>query len=230
MKYIVFDFGKVLGYPTSGNWFITNKFLEEINIKNLDISLVTQAINHNKGLVKDDFSIQNMEEEFVMFRRFYSSVLHILGIVDEKLSEELAHDRVYNFENYTLYDDVKTNLERLSKEYKLIMLTDNWPSIIDYLKEKEIYDYFDKVYVSSIYETKKEGGLFFDIMIRDYDMKEKEAMFIDDSEKLLDIASSKGLEVTMMDRDNNKESKYNRITNISELEVIKNGRGIHTRN
>ena len=37
-KYIILDFGKVLAYPTTGNWDITPKFLELIDINKIDMN------------------------------------------------------------------------------------------------------------------------------------------------------------------------------------------------
>lgn len=36
MKYIIFDFGGVLAYPPTGNWHLTPKLLELIDIAKLD--------------------------------------------------------------------------------------------------------------------------------------------------------------------------------------------------
>ena len=38
VKYIILDFGKVLAYPTTGNWHITPKFIELIDLKKIDIN------------------------------------------------------------------------------------------------------------------------------------------------------------------------------------------------
>lgn len=100
----------------------------------------------------------------------------------------------------------------------MILLSDNWPSVIEYMKEKDIYNYFEKVYVSSIYGQQKKDGMFFDNPIKDFDIKPSEAIFIDDNEKLLDIAITKGLDVKLMDRENKIEnSKYEIINNLNQI-------------
>lgn len=217
IKYIIFDFGKVLGYPKTGKWFITPKFLELINKNDIGINDLKDTISKNKDLVKDDSPIKDLDQEFKMFINFYAKVLNGLGL-DSKLAEEIAKDKVYGNSEYLLYDDVKEILSRLSKKYTLIMLTDNFPSIIDYLKYEEIYDLFDKVYVSSICETSKKEEKFFDMVINDYDIKENEAIFIDDNEDNLDMGAKKKMNVIMLDRENNKESKYQKKSSLEELE------------
>ena len=178
-----------------------------------------EVISKNKYLVKDDLPIKTLEEEYNMFINFYSNILNELQL-DESLAKDIAYDKVYNNSEYLLYDDVKDVLNVLNKKYKLIMLTNNFPSIIDYLKNEDIYDLFDKVYVSSICETSKNEEKFFDMVINDYNIKENEALFIDDFEDNLDIGIRKKLNVVMLDRENKKESKYKKISNLVELEKI----------
>lgn len=216
MKYIIFDFGKVLGYPKTGAWRVTPKFLELV--KDVDLNVLKESFKKNKELVKDDLPIKNLDEEYDMFVRFYSNVLEDLSL-DKELSKEIAYDKVYNNSEYELYDDVLDTLNKLKEDYTLLMLTDNFPSIINYLKHTGIYEIFDKVYVSSICETSKKEDKFFDMVIDDYDIKSGEALFIDDFENNLDLGHKKGFEVVMLDRENKKESKYKRINNLDELEV-----------
>ena len=216
MKYIIFDFGKVLGYPKSGSWFITPKFLELIG--NIDLNKIKDAMLKNKYLIKDDKPIKNLKQECDMFDTFYFNVLEEIGI-DKKLSIEIAYDKVYNNTEYELYDDVIPVLTKLKEKYTLLMLTDNFPSIINYLKHVGIYELFDKVYVSSIYETSKKEDKFFDIVINDYNINENEVIFIDDFENNLDLGNKKGFKTIMLDRDNKKETKYKKINSLYELEV-----------
>lgn len=216
MKYIIFDFGKVLGYPKTGAWFITPKFLELV--QDIDIEVLKETLSKNKKLVRDDMPIKNLDEEYDMFVRFYSNILEDLGL-DKELSKEIAYDKVYDNSEYELYGDVIDTLTNLKEEYTLLMLTDNFPSIINYLKHVGIYELFDKVYVSSICETSKKEDKFYDMVIDDYDIKTGEALFIDDFEDNLDLGNKKGFKTIMLDREDKKESKYKKINNLNELEV-----------
>lgn len=104
------------------------------------MEIVKETISENQYLVKDNHPIKTLEEEYNMFVNFYSNIFANLGL-DKSLARDIAYDKVYNNNEYSLYDDVKDVLN------KLIMLTNNFPSIIDYLKHESIYDLFDKVYV-----------------------------------------------------------------------------------
>ena len=52
----------------------------------------------------------------------------------------------------------------------------------------------------------------------EFNIKEGEALFIDDNELNLDIAKEKGLDVMLMDRENEiKKSKYQIINNLFDI-------------
>lgn len=100
----------------------------------------------------------------------------------------------------------------------MLLLTDNWPDVFISLKEYGISDLFSKIYVSSVYGQLKKDGDFFDNPIRDFNIKNNEAIFIDDNETLLEVASSKGFEVRLMDREGKlKNSKFKIINNLSSI-------------
>ena len=69
-----------------------------------------------------------------------------------------------------------------------------------------------------IYGQLKKDGDFFDNPIRDFNIKKNEAIFIDDNETLLEVASSKGFEVRLMDREGKlKNSKFKIINDLSSI-------------
>lgn len=217
IKYIILDFGKVLAYPTTGNWDLTPHLLELIDIKKLDIEKLKQKRKKYNYILSE--KIETLEQEYDMYIRYYSSILEN---IDKKIIEEISYDRTYNDDKYKLYDDVLETLKLLKQNYKLILLSDNWPSVIPYMKNNNIYELFDKIYISSIYGEEKKDKTFFNHPIKEFNIKPHEAIFIDDNESLLDIAKEKGLDVLLMDRDKTNKSKYKTINNLDELKQILN--------
>ena len=214
-KYLILDFGKVLVVPTTGDWDLTPKFLELIDMKLIDEAELRNAIKRNCHMFME--KIVNLEEEYDMFTRFYDNVLRDINYpnYDIELAKEIAYDRTYKDDKYVLCDDVINDLTELKKKYTLILLTDNWPCVIEYMKRHNMYDFFDKIYVSSVYKEEKLQGKFFDFPIKDYNIKPNEALFIDDNEKILDVAVQKGLDVLQMDRYKaNIGSKYQVINDL----------------
>lgn len=202
IKYLILDFGKVLFKPTTGHWFITPKFLELIDINKINI----EEFNNNVKLFDYILArkVFTQEEEYKLFYEFYDGLLKSINYEDysEEIISSLAYDITYNDTKYTIYDDTVESLKYLSSKYKLLLLTDNWPCVHNVLKNYEINDYFEKVYVSSEYGYEKKDKVFFDYPINDYNIKNGEGLFIDDNDNLLSIAESKGLKVKLMDREN----------------------------
>lgn len=218
IKYIILDFGKVIAGPTTGNWFMTPCFLENVDINLIDKNKFMEALN-KYGYLKDR-KITTLEEEYECFYKFYSSVLKEINY--PKYSDEIAKNIAYNFtyqnDKYTFYENIEKELEELNKKYIVILLTDNWPCVNRILDEIDFTKYFSKVYVSSIYGKQKKDIVLFDYPINDFNIKENEAIFIDDNEALLDIAKTKKLDVRLMDREGSiKNSKYNIISNLKNL-------------
>lgn len=220
-KYIVLDFGNVIVTPTSGDWNLTPKFLELIDIDKININILKESINKYNYILSE--KLLTLDEEYEMFLRFYSSILKYIDYSNySKIAEEIAYNRTYNNDKYRLCDNIVEELSELKEKYTLIMLSDNWPCVIPYMKDNNIYDYFDKLYVSSIYGVEKKDKVFFDYPISDYNIKLGEALFIDDNELNLKIAKEKGFDILLMDRYcNNNESEYTVINNLKKISIIK---------
>lgn len=216
-KYIILDFGKVLAGPTTGEWFITPKFIELVNMSLIDKDKLNETFNKHTEIISRRMNTE--EEEYHNFYELYSLVLQE---VYPKYTNDIAHSIAYNFtykqDKYTFYDNIKEELEVLSKKYKLLLLTDNWPCVERILKENKLYKYFDKIYISSEYGSIKKEGIFFDYLLNDYNIKKGDALFIDDSIENLDVGVEKGLDVLLMDRDNNIEcDKYKKISDLKNI-------------
>ncbi len=217
-KYIILDFGNVLVTPTTGNWDITPKFLKLIDVDKINIDKFKEVRNKFKHILSE--KITTLEEEQDMFFRFYDSILSNIDYpnYNSSLALEIAKDRTYNFDKYKICDHVIEELTLLKEKYILILLSDNWPCVIPYMKHFNIFDYFDKIYVSSIYGVEKKDKTFFDFPIKDFDIKFGEALFIDDNEVNLAIAQEKGLDVMLMDRHKRREaSKYKIINDLFNI-------------
>ena len=217
-KYVVLDFGNVLVTPTTGDWHMTPKFLELIDINKLNMDKYNEMFDKYKHLLSE--KLLTMEEEYDMFIRFYDGILSNVDYpgYTKEIALDIAYDRTYNNSKYTLCDNVINELIELKKKYKLLMITDNWPCVIPYVKDNGLYDFFDKIYISSVYHELKRDGLFFEHSISDYNIKPGEALYIDDNESLLDVATTKGFDCMLMDRyKNNVNSKYKVINDLSDI-------------
>lgn len=220
LKYIILDFGKVLAYPTTGDWFITPLFLKLIDMSKIKRKKIVEIMNSYSEILSR--KLITLEEENNMYYDFYKNVFSDIKYdVSEDVIKKLAYDITYNDDKYRFYEGIDDELNELSKKYKLILLSDNWPCAFHIMKNRGIDKYFDKLYISSIYKETKKEGIFFDRVINDYNIKAGEAIFVDDNESLLDVAITKGLEVRLMDREKQiNKSKYKIINNLNEKSLI----------
>ena len=220
-KYLILDFGLVLGKPKTGNWFITPNFYEIIGKNKIDLKRLNVLFNkYNENISK---KIITKEEEYKAFKEFYLNILNELKIVknEEETAEKLAEDFVYNEDKYIMYDDVYEFLEKQSQKYILILLSDNWPCVYAILKNWRIDKFFTKIYISSEYPALKKDGLLFDYAMNEFKIKKDEAIFVDDNPELLEVADKKKLIPVLMDRTNlyKDYSKYKRIQNLEEIKI-----------
>lgn len=218
IKYLILDFGMVLAYPTTGQWFITPKFLELIDINKINKLALKGAMEKYDYIISK--KVTTLDEEYDMFYEFYTNILKEVNYTEysDSILDKIAYNITYEDDKYKFYANIKEELNELSKKYKLILLSDNWPCVIRIMKNVGIYNYFEKVYVSSIYGVEKKDKVFFDYPIKDFNIKNGEAIFVDDNEQLLDIALEKGFIVKLMNRENEKlKSKYQSINNLYEL-------------
>lgn len=220
-KYLILDFGLVLGKPKTGNWFITPNFYEIIGKNKIDLKRLNVLFNkYNENISK---KIITKEEEYKAFKEFYLNILNELKIVknEEETAEKLAEDFVYNEDKYIMYDDVYEFLEKQSQKYILILLSDNWPCVYAILKNWGIDKFFTKIYISSEYPALKKDGLLFDYAMNEFKIKKDEAIFVDDNPELLEVADKKKLIPVLMDRTNlyKDYSKYKRIQNLEEIKI-----------
>lgn len=216
IKYLILDFGKVLAFPSTGEWFITPCFKKLIDMDKINIHEVLNSIsNHNDIISRKAITL---DEEYQMFVELYQNIFNDINYeVSDDIIKSIAYNFTYEDDKYGFYDNVEEELSYLSKKYKLILLSDNWPCAFPIMEKRGLDKYFEKMYISSVYGTKKEYGDFFDYPLTDFNINPSEAIFIDDNEKLLDVAVTKGLNVRLMDRENKEQSKYIKINNLFEV-------------
>ena len=220
VKYLILDFGKVLAYPTTGYWFLTPKFMELVDMNKIDKEKLQKAMGNASPILSR--KAITLEDEYQLFYDYFTSLFKDAEIdfLDNKedIIKEITYNITYEDDKYGFYENIHSELEELSKKYKLLLLSDNWPCADRIMKNANVYKYFDKIYISSVYGEEKKNGRFFEFPINDYNIQKGEAIFIDDNESLLDVAVTKGLDVRLMDRDKtNVFSKYEVINDLEKL-------------
>ncbi len=227
IKNLVFDFGRVLAYPATGNWFITpetKNILGALRFFKLMHSSKTPTAFRNSCRYLDSIHLLHTEEEEIeQFAEFYKRALAEIGIKDknETLSLKLAQDVTLNDNKVVVYDDVLPCFEELKSEYSISVLSDTWPSLRRVLKNYGVSQYLSGIVLSCDYNEQKSGTKLFEIAIKEWNILPEETVFVDDSESNLDNASKVGFGCILMDRTGKKkESKYPIVYDLNDLKSI----------
>lgn len=227
IKNLVFDFGRVLAYPATGNWFITpetKNILGALRFFKLMHSSKTPTAFRNSCRYLDSIHLLHTEEEEIeQFTEFYKRALAEIGIKDknETLSLKLAQDVTLNDNKVVVYDDVLPCFEELKSEYSISVLSDTWPSLRRVLKNYGVSQYLSGIVLSCDYNEQKSGTKLFEIAIKEWNILPEETVFVDDSESNLDNASKVGFSCILMDRTGKKkESKYPIVYDLNDLKSI----------
>lgn len=227
IKNLVFDFGRVLAYPATGNWFITpetKNILGSLRFFKLMHSSKSPAAFRNSCRYLDSIHLLHTEsEEIEQFTEFYKRALTEIGIKDKdgSLSLKLAQDVTLNDSKVVIYDDVLPCFEEFKNDYSISVLSDTWPSLRRVLKNYRISPYLSGVVLSCDHNEQKSGTKLFEIAVKELNVLPEETVFIDDSETNLDNASEVGFNCVLMDRTGKKtQSKYPLIYSLKDLKSV----------
>lgn len=218
MKNIIFDIGGVLANPKTGNWFITPNFYTIIDKNLINEDELKNSLKKFQHLHTQEPKTE--AEEHKMFSTYYYEVLKDINYpVTQDIAKKIADDCVYNDDKFIFFDDVLAYLESLSKKYNLYIISNGWPSSFRVLKNKNIYNYFKDVYISSMFSTIKEDNLFDLFILKHPEIIPEESLYIDDREYILDKAHAYNFNLLLMEREsNNLETKYSKIHSMQEID------------
>ena len=129
IKAILFDSGRVLNGPVTGNWFITPNFWKYVNkdiFDSLDKNVIASAFAEADKYILTQKFMSTKEEEYQHFIKFYeifSSQLPELQLTADAI-ENIASDLVFNPQKYVFYDDALAVIPKLKGKYKLAIVSD----------------------------------------------------------------------------------------------------------
>ena len=217
MQYIFLDFGNVICYPVTGEWFITPYLDEYIKTNKLNREDILGSISKFGDIL--DRKYDSMDDEVIMYHDFYKGIFDLLGYnISEDDINYIANDITYSTTKYQVFDGIRDELKRLKEKYKLILLTDNWPCGEYLMNIWGLSEYFEKIYISSYYGLKKNNQKFFKLPMKEFKLKKEDILFVDDSDVPLETATSLGIKVLKMDRYSKiKNDKYEVIHSLNEI-------------
>lgn len=203
---ILFDSGRVLNYPITGHWFITPNFFSVVNKDSFEsISIERRNIAFAKAAnyINSFVFIETNEAEYEYFIKYYEILLNELPELklDRDASCELAKDLVYNTDKYKFFEDAMKVLPLLKKKFKLAIVSDAWPSLIDVYIKAGLYSYFSSFVISSIMGVTKPNEKMYLTSLKELNIEPGKAVFIDDNIKNCLGAKKVGLKTALLCRD-----------------------------
>ena len=219
---VFFDAGYTLIRPASGDWMLTNRFIEvagDLSEKYSEDTL-REAFSAGGRYMSEHHYMPDVENELEVYFRFYGIIFEKLRMeVKEEDIMSVARDHTFNTGNYILYPDVKTVLETLSKTHRLGIISDTSPSIENKLRELGILGYFSFcTYSFALGVCKPDERMYLDALAKcGHDASE--TVFIDDNPKNLDGAAKFGITPILIaaNPDSDVDTEYLKIHALSEL-------------
>ena len=227
IKNVILDFGGVLAYPISGNWFIPFDLFKIVRFTNLIKLMLKKGRLNNAFIAGNEYLNKNHQlstedEEYEQFVQFYKIVFDEMKIkVKDRVINKLANSKVYNDYQINIYDDVVNGIKELKEKYKVYIITDTWPSTKRILNNNGILQLLDGLTMSCNYNATKESTKLFEIAIEEFSLVPDECIFIDDSQSNLKNSEKAGFKPVLMSRRSEiDEAEYPIIHNMDGIRDV----------
>ena len=221
-RVIFLDVGYTLDAPASGDWMLTNRFYEVVGdrIKGIDSEEINRAKYVGIDYLEKNHLLFTMEEEYKQYIEFYSIVSNELDLgLSLKELEEIACDRTYNMKNYIAYPGTVDAIKELSKNFKLGIISDTWPSItpqLEYIGVLEYISFF--TYSCSVGVFKPDKKMYIDALSK-CGVPAKETIFVDDRIANLEGAAKVGITPVLITVNpvSDRETSFMKIKELRDL-------------
>jgi putative hydrolase of the HAD superfamily len=214
IKFIYFDAGNVLFYKVTTEG---ENIAKELGFPPDQYQDIVDILVEQQGeeVTEQFYRLSSLEEETEYLNGLHRRMCDYLDIeYDDALVEKLTKYRTQG--DYKLNKGVKKNLERLSKKYRLGVLSNSLPSRKHHeLKIDDIDRYFDQIIISSEEGVRKPNRKIYEIAIESSGFKPNEILFIDDKVSSLKGAVESGIENVVLYKTVSEE--YPTITTMDDL-------------
>ena len=213
IKGVFLDIGWTMNAPASGQWF----FQPIVKALVGEVQVVPEGC---MAFLNENHLVQTEQEEFEQFKVFYRMMFEQLGMgASDEIIEKIAHDKVYNDQNYVFFDDVKPVLLQLKQSHRLGIISDTWPSARRVLKNAGLYELFDAVTLSCELGVYKPHRRMYEHALASLGLPAEQTIFVDDCPECLDGAEALGIRPVLITRQAPPEGheRFVRVNNFNEL-------------
>ena len=225
---IALDCGRVLAYPASGNWFLPSNLPALLGPRNtalLDANaqLIEENMRRAQNFLDVNHLLHTEKDELEQFTEFYRIAFGGCGFegLDEAV-EALARDIVYNDARVAFYDDVLPGIRALKERWRVVVISDAWPSLRRVLAAAGVLPLLDGLVISCHYgHCKSDAGKLFLSAVGHHGVVPEETLFVDDGADNLACAKELGFFTAQMDREGKlKTSEYPLVHNLEEVATL----------
>lgn len=184
IKAIIFDYNGVV--KTINKYFFDD--VESI------FSLSAEEKEYAKKMTRDLFEQldKGLLDEDSFWLKFSQRINKSMPVNVKELARKLFN------EHFELYEEVVNMLKNLKTNgYVTAVLSDTFPYMADITRERNGYDYFDKVYLSCEVGFVKPQKEFYELAVKDLVVLPGECIFIDDNEDNLLPAEKLGMKTVL---------------------------------
>lgn len=219
---IFFDIGWTLMRPRR-SWFLSD-YLYHMLPTDIAEDTLSPAFDASMFILDEQHKMQTLEQEEYRFFLFYQEVFaHLpqLGL-DADAAKAVAHDKVYNYNNYIFFEDALPVLARLKQHFRLGIISDTWPSAAEFLKDAGLYDLFDSITFSCELGVFKPDAVLYQHALAGLGLPPEKTIFVDDCPECLAGAEvHRILPIQILNKPGLKPaSQFLHAKDLTELEIL----------
>lgn len=214
IKAILFDLDNTLLDFNKGEYDALKVIYDDLNIP-YNEDTINLFIKHSNYCWRE-LEKNNMNLKECRYNRwiYFLNELNIKDIDIDKIVDKFS---IELSKGHYLMDNALLTLTRLSKKYKIYIIT-NGVSFIQHrrIKESKIEDFIDGVYISEEIGHYKPNKEYFDYVLNDIGLSNKEVIVVGDSltSDILGANNSNIDSILLDNNDNFKDYRGKRVTNL----------------
>lgn len=220
-KYILFDAGNVLLYKVTHEDENVGKLLGMSRKEYrtfLDKMIEEQTIDEHRAFKE----MNTIQKEKDYLDKLHKKMCKKLGIkINPSFISKMTNCRMKG--DFALKEGVIEALELLSSQYHLGIYTNSLPSRRHHeLKIKNLYKYFDDIFISKEIGFEKPDIEGFKYVLSHIKCDPKDIMFVDDKLEYLEGAKRAGISNLVMFKNKDNTDKYPIIHSLKDLLLLLN--------
>ena len=214
IKAVLFDLDNTLLDFNKGEYDALKVIYDDLNIP-YNEDTINLFIKHSNYCWRE-LEKNNMNLKECRYNRwiYFLNELNIKDIDIDKIVDKFS---IELSKGHYLIDNALLTLTRLSKKYKIYIIT-NGVSFIQHrrIKESKIEDFIDGIYISEEIGHYKPNKEYFDYVLNDIGLSNKEVIVVGDSltSDILGANNSNIDSILLDNNDNFKDYRGKRVTNL----------------